>query len=107
MQQSQENHQNDHLTMSLEIPTYPTIRLSDNKCMNFVSGCNVNSQQRDQYISDERNLKTGVIKRGLVRIQGEKDSARWNKSILPRFKVCVLKNLQLMDDASIFFIDFV
>ncbi|CAF1390004.1 unnamed protein product [Rotaria sordida] len=55
--------------------------------MAFIHGFNVNSEQRDQYISDTINVNTGPIVGKLSMIQSPKPSKQKYGSRLPRFRI--------------------
>ena len=51
-----------------------SFHLSENPKMGFLPGYNVNNEQRDQYQSDGRSVKTGQNTNTLTMLQGEKKS---------------------------------
>jgi hypothetical protein len=60
--------------------------------MGFVNHHNVHDTQRDQYICDAVNINTGKVTGKLTMIQGQKNEANKHKSILPQFRVSILRN---------------
>ncbi len=88
-----------------ESPKHPTIRLSKDPRMGFVDGHNVNYKQRDQYVCDEVNVRTGENTTGtLTMIQGQKGPKNKYKRVLPRFSVCLLETyIKIYECCLIFF----
>ncbi len=85
---------------------HPTILLSKDPRMGFVDGHNVNDKQRDQYVCDEVNVRTGENTTGtLTMIQGQKGSKNKFRRVLPRFSVCLLETyIKIYECCLIFFV---
>ena len=60
--------------------------------MGFIDGFNVNHRQREQYVCDRFNVRTGKTTGKLSMLQGQKNKANKYGCALPRFQVGVLKN---------------
>ncbi|CAF1031254.1 unnamed protein product [Rotaria sp. Silwood1] len=86
IQQNEHTQQIDQVVSTSKSQTHCTISFPNNSKMAFIDDFNVNSEQRDQYISDAINVDTGDIVGKLSMIQAPKTSKQKYGSRLPRFK---------------------
>ncbi|CAF4535718.1 unnamed protein product [Rotaria socialis] len=87
IQQTEETYHGDQSLSTSEASAIPTIELSEDPKMGFVPGHNVNDIQRDQYISDAKNVATGKITGKLAKIQAKRELQEKYASKLPKIKV--------------------
>ncbi len=89
-----------------ESPKHLTIPLSKDPRMGFVVGHNVNDKQRDQYVCDEVNVRTGQNTTGtLSMIQGQKGPKNKFQCVLPRFSVRLLETyIKIYECCLMFFL---
>ncbi|CAF4848064.1 unnamed protein product, partial [Rotaria sp. Silwood1] len=74
IQQNEHTQQIDQVVSTSKLQTHCTISFPNNSKMAFIDDFNVNSEQRDQYISDAINVDTGDIVGKLSMIQAPKTS---------------------------------
>ncbi|CAM4870541.1 unnamed protein product [Rotaria socialis] len=86
IQQTEETYHGDQSLSTSEASAIPTIELSEDPKMGFVPGHNVNDIQRDQYISDAKNVATGKITGKLAKIQANRELQEKYASKLPKIK---------------------
>ncbi|CAF4008268.1 unnamed protein product, partial [Rotaria sordida] len=86
IQQNEDTQQINQIVSTLTSQTHRIISFHNNSTMAFIHGFNVNSEQRDQYISDTINVNTGPIVGKLSMIQSPKPSKQKYGSRLPRFR---------------------
>ncbi|CAM2723143.1 unnamed protein product [Rotaria socialis] len=89
IQQTEETYHGDQSLSTSEASAIPTIELSEDPKMGFVPGHNVNDIQRDQYISDAKNVATGKITGKLAKIQAKRELQEKYASKLPKIKKLV------------------
>ncbi|CAF1530270.1 unnamed protein product, partial [Rotaria sordida] len=87
IQQNEDTQQINQIVSTLTSQTHRIISFHNNSTMAFIHGFNVNSEQRDQYISDTINVNTGPIVGKLSMIQSPKPSKQKYGSRLPRFRI--------------------
>ncbi|CAF4364870.1 unnamed protein product [Rotaria socialis] len=87
IQQTEETYHGDQSLSTSEASAIPTIELSEDPKMGFVPGHNVNDIQRDQYISDAKNVATGKITGKLAKIQANRELQEKYASKLPKIKI--------------------
>ncbi|CAF2090410.1 unnamed protein product [Rotaria magnacalcarata] len=87
IQQTEDTYQGDKSLLTSEASAILTIELPEDPKMGFVPGHNVNDTQRDQYISDAKNVATGKITGKLAKIQAGKELPEKYASKLPKFRI--------------------
>ncbi|CAF4624106.1 unnamed protein product [Rotaria socialis] len=87
IQQTEETYHGDQSLSTSEASAIHTIELSEDPKMGFVPGHNVNDIQRDQYISDAKNVATGKITGKLAKSQAKRELQEKYASKLPKIKI--------------------